>query len=501
MAITRTGFARTTILLLVAGAITLAGIVGATLWLVAQTTDHSAQIVREQQIRSEASALLAMMQAAETGQRGFIITRDERYLEPYLLVHARIPSRIERLRSLYPAGSPRLEEIDRLEELVTTQLKELADTVALVREGRPDDAIAFVRSEAGKAPMDAIRDILRAFFVTVDRNIAGSIAASRASSTALTWTVIAGALMIALVAGGSVWISIGHMRELVAARQELEQLNFSLEERVGDRTSELARANDEIQRFAYIVSHDLRAPLVNVMGFTSELEACLASIQRHVEATEAAAPPDIAAEARTAAFEDLPEALRFIRSSTNRMDRLINAILKLSREGRRTLAAERIDMAALLEAAAGSVQHQIQETDGSITVVKPVPNIVADRLAVEQVFGNLIDNAAKYLNPDRPGRIVLRGHEQGSRLVFEVEDNGRGIAAQDHERVFELFRRSGSQDQPGEGIGLAHVRTLARRMGGDVTIDSELGRGTIFRVVLPRRAPSFATDPDNAASR
>jgi signal transduction histidine kinase len=204
-------------------------------------------------------------------------------------------------------------------------------------------------------------------------------------------------------------------------------------------------------------------------------------------------------EARLAAFEDMPEALRFIRSSTTRMDGLINAILKLSREGRRTLNAERIDMGALMETAASSVQHRIQELGGSITVEKPVPNIMSDRLALEQIFGNLVDNAVKYLDPARPGRIVIRGREAGARVVFEVEDNGRGIAAQDLERIFELFRRSGAQDRPGEGIGLAHVRTLARRIGGDVTVESDLGHGTVFRVVLPRRADGFTARPDAGA--
>jgi signal transduction histidine kinase len=74
----------------------------------------------------------------------------------------------------------------------------------------------------------------------------------------------------------------------------------------------------------------------------------------------------------------------------------------------------------------------------------------------------------------------------GNRVAIEVEDNGRGIAESDHERVFELFRRSGAQSQPGEGIGLAHVRTMARSLGGDVTLRSKLGMGTTFTITLPR---------------
>ena len=93
----------------------------------------------------------------------------------------------------------------------------------------------------------------------------------------------------------------------------------------------------------------------------------------------------------------------------------------------------------------------------------------------------------KYLSPERAGRIVIRGHATGPRVVLEVADNGRGVDPKDHERIFELFRRSGQQDQPGEGIGLAHVRALVYRLGGHITVDSELGRGSTFRVDLPRR--------------
>ena len=127
--------------------------------------------------------------------------------------------------------------------------------------------------------------------------------------------------------------------------EEIGALNQGLEERVRERTAELGRANEEIQRFAYIVTHDLRAPLVNIMGFTSELEESLKAIQSAFRPTDSASEVNqsdgpAAEEARTAVLEDLPEAIGFIRSSIRKMDRLINAILKLSREGRRVLTPE-----------------------------------------------------------------------------------------------------------------------------------------------------------------
>jgi PAS domain S-box-containing protein len=267
----------------------------------------------------------------------------------------------------------------------------------------------------------------------------------------------------------------------VRTEEETRRLASILAERV----AELDAANEEIQRFAYIVSHDLRAPLVNVMGFTSELESAQAEIEQFYRKVLQENPTLVSPDTRSAVEADLAEAIGFIRSSTVKMDKLINAILKLSREGRRVLAPERLSMRELLEAQRQSVAHQLHER-GAELIVESVPDLTSDRLAVEQIFGNLIDNAVKYLDPARPGRIVVRGRDLGVTLRYEIEDNGRGIDGKDFDRIFDLFRRSGAQDQQGEGIGLAHVRALVRRLGGTISVSSRLGEGSTFTVVLPK---------------
>src|SRR5690606_34928704 len=163
-----------------------------------------------------------------------------------------------------------------------------------------------------------------------------------AINNAMRWVTILGGLVIVGVVGGAVWMALSYTRELIDARAELETLNTDLEERVNERTQDLIRANEEVQRFAYIVTHDLRAPLVNIMGFTAELDETMKSIQTYVLADGEPLSEQEIKEARTAAAEDLPEAIGFIRSSTRKMDGLINAILKISREGRRPLKPERI---------------------------------------------------------------------------------------------------------------------------------------------------------------
>jgi signal transduction histidine kinase len=111
--------------------------------------------------------------------------------------------------------------------------------------------------------------------------------------------------------------------------------------------------------------------------------------------------------------------------------------------------------------------------------------VISDRFALDQVFSNLIENAVKYLRPGVPGRIVVSGRRDSERVVYTVADNGRGIDPRDHARVFDLFRRSGAQDTPGEGIGLATVRALVFRLGGIIALESNLGQGATFTLSLP----------------
>jgi signal transduction histidine kinase len=333
--------------------------------------------------------------------------------------------------------------------------------------------------------MGEARDVIAAMEAQTDATIQQAVADQNNAIGDLELVTLIGAAVILIVVGGSAWTVIIYTSQLAAAQREVTALNAGLEDRVKQRTSDLGRANEEIQRFAYIVTHDLRAPLVNIMGFTAELDTCLAAIKSYLEGQ----PDDTneAQQAKTAALKDLPEAITFIRSSTTKMDGLINAILKLSREGRRVLRPEPIELDSLLKNAAESIQHRVSEAGGKVEIDTKVPRLVSDRLALEQIFGNLLDNAVKYRDRERPLTISIHvAEDRAQRVVVEVKDNGRGIAKQDHERVFEIFRRSGAQDQPGEGIGLAHVRTMVRNLGGDITLHSELARGTIMKVDLPR---------------
>src|SRR5207342_385156 len=130
------------------------------------------------------------------------------------------------------------------------------------------------------------------------------------------------------------------------------------------------------------------------------------------------------------------------------------------------------------------VAHQAAEAQAQIRI-DALPNIISDRLALEQIFSNLIDNALKYLRTGVPGDILIRGRTKLGFAIFDISDNGRGIDPKDHQRIFDLFRRAGTQDKPGQGIGLAHVRALVRRLGGTMSVSSELNAGSTFTITLP----------------
>ncbi len=486
MPISSNAFVRSTALLLLVGFLALLAIVGTTIWLVEQNQKWFEETTQARVARSATVSLRNALQDLETGQRGFLLTGEERYLEPYNRALPETPSYVRQLEDILRPFPDAAQPMANLRAAVSDKLEELAQTIELARNGEREQAIAIVRSDQGKSAMDESRILLDRIIQAADQRIIDGVENQRNASTALRWVTIIGAFVIFAVAAGSVWTVLIYTRELAAARAEVELARSSLEERVRERTSDLGRANEEIQRFAYIVTHDLRAPLVNIMGFTSELETSVGMLSDYMAKAPQTDDPDFN-EAKLAATEDLPEAITFIRAATKKMDSLINAILKISREGRRQLKPETIKLNELIDSTANSVHHQVVENGGSVTSDVQLPKIVSDKLSLEQILGNLLDNAIKYRSPDRPIQIAIRARSApGNRAEITVEDNGRGIADTDHERVFELFRRSGVQSQPGEGIGLAHVRTMVRSLGGDITLRSKLGVGTTFIISLPR---------------
>ena len=459
----------------------------ATFFMIGRTSEFHETVDRSHRVQTAARDLLIRLVDAETGQRGYLLTGSQELLTIHDEAIRDLPGLMQALDDLTEEDAEVRERVDRLRDMTRERIGIMEATIALGRAQRSGDAVGIVREGRGKELMDGMRAEIAAIDqIEEDRWISRRQQSEWSARATVGINALAG-ILILMLAGIVAWMVLRYLQQMRSAQMELDRINANLENEVRDRTGDLIRANEEIQRFAYIVSHDLRAPLVNVMGYTSELETAGQIIDRQMTKVETIAPDLMERDALLAVREDVPEAVGFIRASTEKMDRLINAILKLSREGRRVLASEPIDMTKMVRNIADAVNHQTESVGAEVDVAD-LPGLTGDRLSLEQVFGNLIDNAVKYLSPDRPGRIRVEGVDLPDGMVeYRIIDNGRGISDRDHERIFELFRRAGKQDQPGEGLGLAFVKNSVRRMGGDITVESTLGEGSTFLLKFPKR--------------
>jgi len=476
-------FVQTTTALLLVGFLALLGIVGMTFWLGERAQVYFNEVIAARDARIAAVDLRNALQTAESSQRGFLYTGNEVYLASYgpaKTLAERQLAAVNRLLASYEGLDASLK---RLTTVIKDKFAEMDMTIEMKREYRDADALARVRTNRGKALMDEANIFFAGIISATDERLTTGVAEQKANATLLRLFSIISGIVIVIVIGIAAFTVVRYTRELRRARTEVTALNAGLEQRVEARTADLARANDDIQRFVQIISHDLRAPLVSIVGFTAELQDSLDSLRLLAERSNDPALQD----ARVAATELLPEAIGYIRSSSDKMERLINAVLKLAREGRRPLKSETIDLREIVTAGAAAIQHQLSEADGKIDIDLGVPRIESDRFSLELILGNLLDNAVKYRAKDRPLHIKVRARPMADgRVEIEVADNGRGIAERDRERIFDLFKRAGTQDQPGDGIGLAHVLVAVRNLGGEISVTSELGRGTTFRLTMPR---------------
>ena len=483
------------VLLLAAGFLVLVAVSASSVILVNEARKDSSAVVHTVEVENQINTLLLEIRRAESAARGYLLTLGPNFLREHQTAVAAIVPGVEKLSRLIADNPLQVENLNKLRPAVETRLDQFAKEMDFIKQGQSADAVALVREAAAGNSGGAIRDIALAMRGEEERLFGlRTVDADRTQQLASLVTIAGSGLVIAL-AGISVFLVRRSSRARNAAEATLRDNNINLETTIGERTADLREANNEIQRFAYIVSHDLRSPLVNIMGFTSELEQLRTDIFKRIaaldRATGSASAPAIADDIEPVLegedkqlAQDFSEALGFIKSSIAKMDRLISAIFNLTREGRREFEPVRIDMRELIEAIVATVAHQAAEAQARIRIER-LPDISSDRLAVEQIFSNLIDNALKYLKPGVPGEITIRGRTRSGFAIFEVADNGRGVDPKDHQRIFDLFRRAGAQDRPGQGIGLAHVRTLVRRLGGTISVHSELNNGATFTIMLP----------------
>ena len=481
-------------LLLLLGFAILVAISASSISLIHRARSDAESVAHTLQVMNAVSQLQVLIRRSESSERGFLITGREGFARFFEQSKAQTGPTLEQLATLTADNPEQQQRVAEARDLIAERMASYERSMALRTAGDLDGAFADLRADRTEGAMTRLGTLLVEMKAEENKLLEDRTGASRDSTVWLTVVSLSGLAVVLALGALALTLNRRQIKALQAAHGELEAANQGLEKRVAERTADLKEANDEIQSFAYIVSHDLRSPLVNIMGFTSEIEAMRGDLFDRLAQLRAQAGETPESDAELAA--DFEEALGFIKTSINRMDRLIHAILALSREGRKEFMPVDVDMGQLIASLRDSMTHQLHEAGGEI-VIKRLPVIESDRLALEQIFTNLLDNAFKYRRDDVPLRVEVSAVDTPGFVTFVIADNGRGIDPKDRGRVFELFRRSGRQDRPGEGIGLAHVRALVRRMGGLISLDSKLGEGSTFKVTVPRRLPTETGKKDH----
>lgn len=293
--------------------------------------------------------------------------------------------------------------------------------------------------------------------------------------------------LVVVLAGTALFFRIGN-----PILEHLEAYSRNLEKEIDRRRqaeTDLARLNTllaannkELEQMVYVASHDLRSPLVNINGFSTLLERSFSELHAAFKSCRA---PDETVTAMTPLLEkEIPDALRFIRTSAVKMDALIAGLLKLSRSRRAVPVIAPVDMDALLTQVIEEFSFQIKAAGVEVELA-PLPPCQGDADQLDQVFSNLLNNALKYLDRERPGKIGIRGRVEGDRSIYCVEDNGIGIDQAHQNIIFEIFHRLDPTRGDGDGLGLSIVQQTLENLSGTIRVESKPGEGSCFYVALP----------------
>lgn len=395
-----------------------------------------------------------------------------------------------------------LENLNNLEHEYRTLQETEKRVLALRNSGKTRDAVS-VFTDSLKAQVDTsflplIKKILqgsREEITEVHHSILKS-ALLAAMTAAVVMCILAVALFLTAkrLAGGI----LASIQRIKAGTEIIGKgdLDYRIQATGGDELGDLAAAfnvmtqslkeNDqELKSFVYSLSHDLRTPLVNLKGFSSELAHLLKEVEEIVDRSARGAGDPDRKRLQQLLQEEIPNAAGFISSGADKMGNLVNALLRLAKAGRTPISPELISMTDLVQEVLKYFAGEVKRENIKV-VTRVLSSVHADKEAMEQVMRNLIDNAIKYRKPGLACLVEIYSERRPEETIFHVRDNGRGISAEDSQKVFQFFRRAGEQDVPGEGMGLLYARAIIRRHGGRIWFESNAA-GTTFSFSVPKR--------------
>ncbi|MEW5809965.1 MAG: CHASE3 domain-containing protein [Actinomycetota bacterium] len=480
------------------GAITTAALLNRTDRVSSQLTNNVGPA------RVAAYQLQAALRDQETAVRGYVISPDAQFLEPYDSGRVTESQASVDLRQFEQTRPDLLDDLDAIEQAAGSWRDNYAEPVIAAVQPGVRNAVSPALTEVGKTEFDR----LRALFDQQNEHLAQARSAGIAELESIsawrngvlismlaaflaTMLVLVVLLRRALVrplgrlaeacrriAEGNfgerivpqgprdirlIAIDVDNMRQRIV--EELEASRAATEA-LDTHAEELRRSNAELEQFAYVASHDLQEPLRKVASFCQLLE------KRYGDKLD----------------ERGAEYIGFAVDGAKRMQVLINDLLTFSRVGRLNATETDVELDTVLDAALANVATAIEETGAQIErPVGGLPTVTGDPTLMTMLWQNLVGNAVKFRREGVTPRVVIEvGPGEPGQWLFSVSDNGIGIAAEFSEKVFVIFQRLHGRDAyTGTGIGLALCKKIVEHHGGTIWIDNDYTDGTRFRFTLP----------------